>query len=285
MSTSDIDNVKGLANGAAVGAGFTAEDSPFGGLVVISGHVANPPDVVGGGSTPLEYRVSVSDDGGSTWQPLNNKFGIHLTELVDGVWSGPTPYTQTTNNGWYKYKEDLTGPPGTGNPMRFVSQNVLAKWQTGGLNGIWRIKIDAKDPVSNTIYYGTQIINVKLDNQAPTADITITSGGGACADFEIGETISGDYSAWDTHMGSIHIYAEPNMGGTNFTSPVPLPRTYPALPTAGESGTWSLDTSMMPRCGYVIRLVAHDRTIVNSGSKGLRDVAVVGLCLREKAKK
>ncbi len=281
MSVASIDSLTGLADGPAVGAGFTANDSPFGGLIAITGHIAYPPDVVGGGAAPVKYRVSVSDDGGLTWQRVNNKFTIWLTELTDGIWTGPTAADQIADDeGWYEYKEDLTGGPG--NPQRFVSQNVLAHWITsGGMNGMWKIKIEAKDPVTDIIYPGVQTINVRLDNVGPSASIAITSGGGGCADFLIGDTISGTYSAGDLHFGSLTLTVSPNLGGVNFTSPSPLPRAYPVVPTTGEAGTWSLDTLLMPRCGYVVTLHVWDRTIVNSGFVGFYASAVVGLCLRE----
>jgi hypothetical protein len=39
----------------------------------------------------------------------------------------------------------------------------------------------------------------------------------------------------------------------------------------------------MPRCGYVLRMDAYDRTNVNSGGPGWWATPItVGLCLREK---
>jgi hypothetical protein len=280
MAVTSIDGLTGLSHGPAAGAGFTAIDSPFGGTIFMSGHIAYPPDVVGGGAAPLKYRVSVSNDNGATWQPLTNTFTVWLTQLVNGTWSGPFPYTQSIDvNGWYTYLEDLIGGPG--NPMQFVVENILAEWQTGApMTGLWQIKIEAKDPVTNIIYPGTTTDTVCLDNMAPTASITITSGGGACADFLVGDLISGTYAVTDEHFSSLSLSVQPGLGGS-FTSPAPLPRTYPIVPTTGESGTWSLDTTGMPRCGYVVYLDAYDRTIVNSGSIGFHTAAVVGLCLRE----
>jgi hypothetical protein len=73
---------------------------------------------------------------------------------------------------------------------------------------------------------------------------------------------------------------QPPLGGV-FTAPVPNPRTWPTVPTTGESGIWRLDTSGMPKCGYTIRLGASDRTIVNSGFVGFGNEAFLGLCLKE----
>ncbi len=83
MDVDDISAVTGLANGPAALAGFTATDSPFGGLVVITGHIANTPDI-SGGATKLKYRVEVSDNGGVTWQRVTNTFNLDLDQLLDG---------------------------------------------------------------------------------------------------------------------------------------------------------------------------------------------------------
>jgi hypothetical protein len=278
MGVANINQVTGLANGPALLAGFTAQDSPFGGDVVITGHVANPPDI-SSGAAPLKYRVSVSNNGGVTWQHLTNSFVIGRSQLLNGGWTILPNLIQSVDaDDFYTYQEDLTDGPN--NAMIFVEGNVLAHWLTGGLTGPWQIKVEAKDPANN-IFVGATVA-VWLDNASPVPSITITSGGGACADFHIGDIIQGTYSVSDEHFGSLGLDVEPALGGV-FTSPVPLPRTYPTVPTTGESGIWKLDTHGMPRCGYVVRLSAVDRTIVNSGFIGFFASAVIGLCLREAA--
>lgn len=284
MAVTSIDNVTGLANGLAVGAGFTAKESPFGYEIVMTGHIANPPNMLGGGATPFKYRVSVTNDPGPspTWHPLTNNIAIWLTQLANGIWTGPTYFEQKADsNGWYEYHEDLISYA-SNDPMQFVAQNVLARWQTGpGMTGLWKIKIEAFDPKTNAIYPGAKIITVCLDNTAPLAEIAITSGAGPCGDFKVGEKISGTYKVSDEHFGSLWLSIQPALGGS-FTSPSPLPRTYPIVSTLGESGTWELKTDGMPPCGYVIYLGVYDRTIVNSGYVGLYGQSVVGFCLRKK---
>ena len=280
MAVGSISSLTGLANGPAVGAGFSALDSPFGGEVVLTGHIANPPDVLGGGALPLKYRVWTSNDGGATWQKITNKVTIWLTQLLNGIWTVPTPFTQQVDAAdWYTYREDLTG--GLGDPEQFVAENVLARWQTWGLTGTWQIKIEVMDLVTLGTWW-SNVVTVRLDNAAPIPAITITSGGGPCSDFQPGDIVTGTYSVSDEHFGDLDIGFEPSLGGGSFTAPVPLPHGYPLVPTVGESGTWSLDTTGMPKCGYIIRLTVHDRTIVSSGAIGWQNSAVVGLCLRKK---
>jgi hypothetical protein len=286
-----INSATGLANGPSALVGFTAVDSPFGGEVVIRGRLLNPPDI-SSGATNLKYQVLVRRVG-DPWQRLTNTFGLQRSQILDGIPSSLPAILQAVDvDDFYTYHEDVTNGPGNA----LISTNgVLARWQTGGLSGLWQIAIVAKDPVTNTLFPGPQIVTVRLDNQAPqfpANSFTITTGGGACADFTIGDVISGMYAVTDEHFGSLSLSILPANGGA-FTSPAPYPgvgtmplvRRYspvapPGVPTTGESGNWSLDTAGLPRCGYVVVLRAADRTIVNSGFVGFSSETVVGLCLR-----
>lgn len=287
MDGGDIDPITGLANGPAALAGFTAHDSPFGGVAIITGHLGNAPDI-SNGAAKLKYRVEVSDDGGLHWQPVTNSFKLERDQLLNGIWSDLPDIIQSVDaDGWYEYQEDLTNGPG--NAMILPVGNVLASWNASGLSGLWKLRIRATDPAIPGSDWTSNVVTVMLDDAAPNAAITITSGGGPCADFTIGDVISGTYSATDQHFGGLSLSVVPAMGGS-FTSPAPLPagatmplaRTYAGgVPTTGEAGNWSLNTTGMPKCGYVIYLHVGDRTILNSGSVGRHSSAVVGLCLRK----
>jgi hypothetical protein len=289
MHVDNINNATGLASGPAEQVGFTAAESPFGGWVIVTGHIANPPEIFPS-SDKLKYRVEISDDG-INWQNLNNSFTLKLDRLLNGVWSSlPSITMQTDSDGWYEYQEDLSGGPG--NPQIFPSGNVLARWHTGGLTGLWKLRIRAKDPNTGPIFT-SNTVTVKIDNKAPDAAITITSGTGPCGDFTIGDIIEGSYSATDLHFKTLSLSVVPGLGGS-FTAPAPIPvgstmplvRSYAGgVPTTGDSGTWKLDTVTMPKCGYVVYLHVWDRAIVNSGYVGHHASSVVGLCLREPTKK
>jgi hypothetical protein len=272
MSTSKID-ASGLATGTATTAGFTANDSPFGGLVVITGHIANPTDI-SSGMPALKYRILVSGDGGGSWQPLNDHFVIERSQLQNGIWTTLPDLTQIpTAAGWYDYQEDLTY--GGANAMITVQGNVLHRWQTAGKSGDWLIKAEVTDNPAAGAQFSSAPVKVRVDNTAPEVKLSITSGGGNCADFMVGDTISGVFTATDTHFGSASFDLLPANGGS-FT---PVSIAYPAS-TGAVDQPWSLDTTGLPRCGYVVRLSASDRTIVNSGWVGWGAEKVVGLCLR-----
>ncbi|MES2019297.1 MAG: hypothetical protein V4484_22630 [Pseudomonadota bacterium] len=276
MAVADI-NGAGYANGPAQLVGFTAKQSPFGGEVVITGHLANPADISTGAGA-LRYKVIVND--GSGEQALANTFAVARTQLLDGVWSILPALTQSVDAmNYYTYREDLTSAPG--NAQIFVAGNLLARWQTAGKSGTWSIRIEARD-AANVLYPGNTV-TVRLDNEAPQippGSFKITSGAGTCGDFTVGDIIEGTYQVTDQHFGALSLSVQPPLGGV-FTAPVPNPRSYPTVPSTGEAGVWKLDTTGMPKCGYVVRLGASDRTIVDSGYIGYGNEAFVGLCLKE----
>lgn len=286
MDVDDINSITGLATGTAALAGFTALDSPFGGLAILTGHIANTADL-STGATALKYKVEVRGNGGP-WEPVANSFSLGRDQLLNGIWSNLPSVTQAVDSdGWYTYQEDLVGGPG--NAQIFPVGNVLARWQTAGRTGLHQIRILVKDPTNPGPIWFSNVVTIYLKQSAPVANIAITSGGGNCADFTIGDVISGTYSVVDTHFDQLRLSLAPANGGS-FTSPAPLPagstmpltRTYAGgVSTNGEAGNWSLDTSGLPRCGYVVYLHAWDRTIVNSGFIGNQGSDVVGLCLRE----
>jgi len=290
MSPNDIHNTTGLANGPAVDVGFKAIDSPFGGSVYIVGKIYNAPDLSSGVSE-LEYRIRYrKKDSPMDWKNLDDPLEIKLIPYPGGI-SAEYPETLVpTTDGWYKYKADPVGP----NTVD-INGLLLGVWKSHGETGKWQLKIEARD--GSTPYPGSQLVTLQLDNDNPDpVGITITSGGGACADFKVGDPIEGTYSALDDHFNYLTIWVSPGLGG-KFSSPGPLPSPCdppspcPVMPltrsylggvsTSGESGVWKLDTTGMPKCGYIIGLEVWDRTIVNSGYVGRRSSASVGLCLRK----
>ena len=279
----DIDAVSGLATGTSPTAGFTANESPFGGEVLVSGHIAYGPDL-SSGAARLRYQVWVQPVGGAV-QRLTNSFAVSRSRLLDGIWSFLPDVTQGTDPTTYEYHEDLVTSPG--NAQIFVIGNLLARWQTAGLSGLWDIFVTVENPTNPALHWTSNVVRICLDNTAPGVSVGITSGGGNCADFVIGDKIEGDYTVSDAHFGNLTLLVLPTTGGV-FTEPaglgvpaMPLVRSYPSVPTTGKSGTWELDTAGMARCGYVIELSALDRTIVNSGGIGWYNRDLVGLCLRE----
>jgi hypothetical protein len=280
------------------GSGFAPGDRPFGGALYIVGDIpaANAltaPD-------QLKYRVQVRQDGSPSWQTLANDFGVTLDQQSGPGTLTQVPFTQQVDAaGYYTYRDYGIGT----NTWRRVAApytGLLAVWNTAQpMTGKWEIRVEALDPSGPTTYSaavtdcvdGTsrQDVIVKLDEVPPVVSISIeefsTDGGttwhpaAECDDFARGVKIRGHYSVGDEHFSSLSLRVEP-AGAANGAAVVPSSRAYPIVPTGGETGTWTLDTSAMDPCGYVVRIEAHDRTIVNA-SGGWHAFDTVGFCLRQ----
>ncbi|HWI64138.1 MAG TPA: hypothetical protein VNT75_20055 [Symbiobacteriaceae bacterium] len=271
MSVASI-NAQGLANGPAVMAGFTATDSPFGGMVAITGRISNPPAY---GAAPLKYRIMVSDDNGINWRALTNKFPVWVSFFNGTDWEVPVKEMQVADDhGWYTYRE---APPN-----RFVAGNVLAHWYTAPEEGVRKIRMDVKEP-DDDIILGTQVVTVKLDNEAPIATFALETGGAICGTYAPGEEIHGTYSVTDDHLSAVWLHVDPPALATHVHAVFSTPTSYPSVATATGSGTVTI-TGLIEPCGYVLRLIAKDRTIVNSGWVGFETHVAAGLCVRENNK-
>ncbi len=265
MSVDDINTSTGLASGPAQLAGFLADQSPFSGAVVITGKIANPPDI-SSGATPLNYKVEVSNNNGISWSTIDNPFTLHRQQWLNGIWSSLPSIVQTATNGWYNYQEDLTGL--FGNAQIHPVGNVLARWNTNGLDGMYKLRITVRNPVTLSTFI-SPAVTVRLDKDGPATFLEITSGSGDCSDFSVGNVIRGNYTVADDYLNLLSFRVLPTQiggipSGGSFTSPASIPPSLSTMPivrrhlgglgvsTFGESGTWSLDTSGMRKCGYNI---------------------------------
>lgn len=321
----DINPANGLATGDGQIGAFSVLDSPFGGEVRITGRIGNPPNSFGGGATPFKYRVEVFGPAPfNTWTPLTNPIVVGVSEWFNGnpVMCAPgdfvcdTTLTPTDDldgfgPGWYTYLEDIQGAN-----QRFLVVDKLASWFTNvAMEGVWQIRITAKDPSVPVLVPGFQTVRVRIDNTGPSGPagpgatqaqieanppLTITGAtlngnplpAVACGKFPVGTIITGNYEVHDPgltspnqHFSSLSLTVTP-AGPANGVSTSPSSRSYPLqVPTTGEAGTWTLDTHGMDPCGYVIRLYATDRTNVNSTGNAYDMAYDVGFCLEPALKK
>lgn len=298
VAVCDIDPSTGLTHSG---------DRPFGGAVYIVG------DIPGADSLPgpdrLKYKLWVRQLPAGGWQPLANDFNVTLDQF-SGLVLTQVPFVQQVDaGGYYTYRDYGIG---TGIWRRLAAPFVglLGQWNTAApMAGLWEIRVEALDTLTNTVYAARTTlcpdgstrtdVTVQLDEAAPSAAITITdvsTDGGTtwapaadCGDFAPGVWLRGTYSTSDAHFGSVDLIVEPP-GPAHGAKPVhgsppplaattPFPRSYPLVPTGGETATWSLDTTGMDQCGYVVRMDVGDRTIVSAGG-GWSNAASVGFCLR-----
>lgn len=262
-------------------------DRPFGGGIGIAGFIPGAPDLA---APPMKYRLVARQigPGGSvvTTEDLTSPFHVWVTESIGGA--PPVQYSvlqEVDADGWFTYRADPS-PSGAG--WRQVVGNTLYPWSSGPRTGMWELELYAKDQFG-TVYSSQvitcpdsttrQAVRVYLDQAAPVVDVAITGyhlpsqptiPAGSCMKFPIGAVIEGTFSVTDEHFDALSLAVE----GAPYppTTPGGQPRwtvtgatAYPAAPTTGTSGTWEFDTAGMPSCGYVLRAVAHDRTVNGGG--------------------
>ena len=141
-------------------------------------------------------------------------------------------------------------------------------------------------------------VRVYLDEVAPNVELKVTGftrggvfnpGGLPCGPYQVGDIIQGTYKVEDEHFGSLSLTVEP-AGASHGHAVSPSSRAFLVdAPTSGATGTWTLDTGAvgglpaMEPCGYVVRLVGYDRTIVGNYYGGWSNLETLGFCLKAPA--
>ncbi len=276
-----------------------SHDRPFGATLGIAGFIPGAPDLA---LPPMAYQVTAHQLDGSgaviSSEVLDDDFTTYVTESTGG--GSPVQYPvlqQADAAGWFTY---LADPNPSGSGWRQVLGNLLYPWNSAPRTGRWQIELRAKD--AGGMEYAAQVVTctdgstrqqarVRLDQAKPGVDLQILTyqlpgdpeiPAGSCMKFPVGAILSGSFSATDQHFDHVSFSVE----GAPFGDPTPSgdPRwtitgatAYPAASTNGTSGTWSFNTEGMQACGYVMRLVARDRTV--NGSGGWWDDDVFGFSL------
>jgi hypothetical protein len=223
-----------------------APDSPFAGRVTAQG-------------APIpgySYIVEVSPDT-SVWTPV-------LTDLIVTDVLGFTS-THKANNitkrfDYLPFTQNVNG--------------VLAEWDSAG-DAVWWVRLSVYD--GGGVFQGSDTHLIQLDNTAPEASIEITSGAGNCGKFNPGDVLSGTFVARDDYLSHYTLGVEPAINPSGVGTPIPSGGSANTAVAPGDP--WTLDTTGMMPCGYIIRVVAVDRAIVNSQSVGHYSSDSKGFCL------
>jgi hypothetical protein len=161
-------------------------------------------------------------------------------------------------------------------PFNENINSVLAQWNSTG-DEKWEVRLSTYDAANNLV--GTDTHMIQLDNTGPEASIEISTGTGNCGKFSTGAMLSGTFVARDTHLSHYSLHVEPAVNPAGVGVPSPSSGLVNTLPAPGDA--WSLDTTGMQACGYVIRVVVADLAIVNSQSVGHYTSDSAGFCIEE----
>jgi hypothetical protein len=251
MPTSQINPATGFTTAFARFAGnnLLADDlgraCPFGGIVEVQG-----PEFPG-----YKYRVQVRDVSvGGSWQTAT-------APLMLTRWDGTTYISNPDASGFFDYQQYINN-----------IENLLANWGSSG-DDLWEVKIEIADSSDNPVPGAIPDLHlIQLDNTAPSASVDITTAGGDCGKFPVGTVLGGVFVARDINFGFF------SLGSLPISGPVVPSSGSVQTPLGGDS--WSLNTTGMKSCGYVIELEVADLSIVNSAwGAHNRSSASTGFCL------
>jgi hypothetical protein len=249
-----IDNSTGLTTPTAVfatnnlAADASGRPCPFGGWVTVQG-------------APLfghSYKVEVTPFGGGAPTTLVTK--LVLTR-ADGTTYDHLANTTTGRFTYVPFDQNING--------------VLAQWPSAD-DDKWVVTLTTYDVIGNPVGFPDSHV-IQLDNTWPEASIDITSGAGNCGKFGAGTALSGKFVARDTYLSGYSLGIEPGVNVAPIGVVAPPPGSTNTLPAPGDA--WSLDTTDMQPCGYIIRVSVSDRAIVNSQSGGHTSADSAGFCI------
>lgn len=255
IPVSHIDNGSGLTDASAV---FATNNLP--------------PDALG---RPCPFAARITVQGAPL---LGQRYKVEVIPAGGGAPTAVVTSLTLTRQDGTTHQHTANAVTGRFDYLDFTQNinSVLAQWDSTG-DDKWLVRLSTFDGGGNLL--GVDVHTIQLDNTAPDASITITAGTGDCGKFKIGDTLLGDFVARDDFLGSYSLAIEPAVNPAGVGVPSPSSGLVNTAPAPGNN--WSLDTTGMKSCGYVIRVVAVDRAIVNSQSVGHVSADSSGFCLEK----
>jgi hypothetical protein len=212
---------------------------PFGGQIHVQADVPPAFSQLG-----LKYRVVSRKEGTVQEIPVTTPF-----QIADGQ-----------NPPVMRVPDPATGFIDFVDPALNV-HSMLAWWEPNG-DDRWEIRLETW--TGNNVFLGaTAWHKIQLDNTAPEAEISVV--GGDCEEYNPGDVLNGHFVARDVvgfgdHFGHYTLDTLPD----SVSPPDPTPASGNTQTVAAPGDAWTLDTTGMQPCGYVIELKVWDRTIVDS---------------------
>jgi len=245
-----------------------AMDRPFAGAVTVGGRISN---FVPG---TVYYQVQVSPSGASAWQPvMTGPFTFTLSDPSNPPFF-QTTITYTSADGWYLFEENPAA-------LEFEIYNQLATWNSLSMpDGLYDMRLayttDYPITAASVIFY-TNVVTFTVSNRSftvsPTANTVIDTGydvdlvidGGDCHSYSQKAVINGHLRGTNPYFWAWSLGPQPTTH-THGAQCAPPCRSYGSLADQGAtpSETWSLDTTLLDKCGYTVTLVVSDRAIVDS---------------------
>lgn len=258
VATDEIDPVTGvttpLAHIAYNGAVLDPRGCPFAGRVTV--HGPTDPALAGTAYRLLARNLTAAGPA----SPVTTQFFV-VDSGGHGSWVTPGA------GGW------LLWPTWTGNTLGTLG------YLTAGGDDLWEVQLEVAGSgvVDTQRYQLDNTLNTASADPANAAHLAIDPGQLAaqgCGKFTQGMAIHGTFDARDTWFARWSFELLP--------TPLPVGALTPAATGASEApvgSTWTLDTTQLTPCGYVLRLHTADRAIQDSTHTGRSRPVDIGFCI------
>src|SRR6185503_19041192 len=225
---SKIDNTGLIQDAVAIHTGVAYDDAPFGGRITLAGKIVN-------GTGLSRYRIMRKPSGApdSAYVPLTNEpTGIGITL---NTWNNVTGLVQTNltihadADGYYDYQDFASD--------HFVESNILSVWFSNSAedNKRFDVRLDLQVDANPANDIHSNVVTVLVDNTPPEADLKINLGTAVeCAEFNVGQTINGTYTATDLNFRGFSFVIRPQ-GPAHGVLPVPAAGTRGLILPPGPS--------------------------------------------------
>ncbi|RYE22429.1 MAG: hypothetical protein EOP51_13285 [Sphingobacteriales bacterium] len=256
----------------------------FNGTIPVTGLIPEHPDSNDISGAQLTYRIMLkrAGDPDTSFAPANNTFAVLKNVIAGGILTQTVVSQAPDVDGYYHYLVDYNSPT-------IVTTH-------GDLFGV--ISVADSDVyefyLETSAGYMSERCRIKVDKNAPK-DVRIkVNGSEDCGSLIKGNDITGTYSLADNenncHSVSFDFITLRAGDSTDFKvdSTTASFGSQIAMPATGKTGSWSMTTNNVSKCGYNIRLYAYDKTLVSYPFISYAysfyqqyNVDTIGFCLNE----
>jgi hypothetical protein len=269
VQVSEISPVTNLAYPGNTGMG---NNRPWGGAITIKGGIDNS-----GAPGATKYRVEYSKDG-MNWYPVTFKQKITTIDFSNPV-DPFTTHDLEDPNGWFPYLANHNA-----SNLVVIKQQMLATWSSHPFEGkhYVRVRYTKGDPMlPGTTIFSTPAIAIKLDNDRyktnlipnnildADIDLDVIINGGECKTYTQGTKITGKLKVKDQYYGGYSLHVQPQSqvitnAGLITYDPVSNRNNANIGYYGPNADDWEVDSAKLKACGYTLRLIGYERTILNS---------------------
>lgn len=287
IPTEKINDITGMVD-QAIGVPDASVDQydgfSFNGTIPISGLIPEHPDSNDVDSAKLKYRIMMKRAAlpDSSFAPVTSQFKILKNVISGGILTQAIETQIPDVGGFYNYHVDYNAP-------KIVTiHGDLFGVLTVAESDVYEFYIETSEGFISSRH------RVTVDKNAPK-DVEITVDGSEdCGTLIKGNDITGTYSLTDDENNCHSVLFEfisLRAGDSTIfkvDGVVESLGTHVPVPVAGKSGTWSMTTDNVRKCGYNIRLWAYDKTLLcypfisyAYAFRQQRSVSTIGFCLDE----